>query len=132
MIPKRTWFNNVRTSIDRSAWGKLRIQVYDQVDYTCECCNIDCILRIRTSYKGCDYENKVVVTPTRDSRFNGEKELSEWNTIQIEAHERWSFDYKNKIQKLERIVALCHRCHTATHLGLARVKGLGQLAKKHL
>ena len=37
---------------------------------------------------------------------------------------------RTKIQKLERIVALCHRCHTATHVGLACVKGLGQLAKK--
>ena len=72
-----------------------------------------------------------MVIPARDSKFNGDKVLSEWNTIQVEAPERWSFDYKNKIQKVERIVASCHRCHTATHLGLARVKGLGQLTQKH-
>ena len=130
MIPKGTWFNNVRTSIGRSSWDKLRKQIYDRVEYKCACCNIDC--RIRTSYTGCKHEHRVVVIPARDPKFIGEKVFVEWNTIQIDARERWSFDYKNKIQKLERIVALCHRCHTAAHVGLARVMGLGQLAKRHM
>ena len=33
---------------------------------------------------------------------------------------------------MERIVALCHRCHTATHLGHAGLNGLQQLALNHM
>lgn len=51
---------------------------------------------------------------------------------EIEAHERWSFNAAKKIQKLERIVALCPACHEVTHMGLAQVRGRGDIAKAHL
>jgi hypothetical protein len=50
----------------------------------------------------------------------------------IEAHERWDYDDKKLIQKLVRLVALCKKCHEATHMGLARVIGKGEKAKLHL
>ena len=102
---------------------------YERVDYECECCNTDC--RDRTPYKGSDYVDDVITAPSSD--FNGTVELIKWNTIQLEAHDRWSHDYDNMIQRLERIIiALCHRCHTATHLGLAGLRGVKLLAFKHM
>ncbi len=55
-----------------------------------------------------------------------------WNTLRVEAHERWSYNEQTKTQKLERIIALCHRCHTVTHHGLAGLRGLEKFANKHL
>jgi hypothetical protein len=51
---------------------------------------------------------------------------------QLEAHERWNYDENNKIQKLMRIVALCHQCHQSTHMGLAGILGKDEEAMKHL
>ncbi len=48
----------------------------------------------------------------------------------IEAHERWK--YENSVQTLMRLVALCRQCHRTTHIGKARLDGLGDKAKEHL
>ena len=32
----------------------------------------------------------------------------------------WSYDEVNHIQKLERILALCHNCHSVIHIGRTR------------
>ena len=37
LIPSTTWFNNVRSCVSRSSRDKLRKQVYERVDYECEC-----------------------------------------------------------------------------------------------
>lgn len=39
----------------------------------------------------------------------------------VECHEIWS--YKNKTQKLERLIALCPQCHQVQHAGLATIRG---------
>ena len=39
-------------------------------------------------------------------------------TDRLEAHERWSYDEANAVQKLEDIVSICHDCH---RLGTARL-----------
>jgi hypothetical protein len=54
------------------------------------------------------------------------------NNIQLEAHERWSYDEITYTQKLVRIIALCQQCHQTTHIGLAQIKGNGHEAKQHL
>lgn len=51
---------------------------------------------------------------------------------QLEAHERWNYDEENKIQKLTRIVSLCHQCHQSTHMGLAGILGKRNEAETHL
>lgn len=33
----------------------------------------------------------------------------------LEAHEKWSFDTKRHIQKLDDVLALCHECHAVIH-----------------
>lgn len=60
------------------------------------------------------------------------KDVVTWNTVGLEAHERWSYDKDTKVQKLERIIALCHRCHSLTHHGLAGLRGVHKFAEKHL
>jgi hypothetical protein len=50
----------------------------------------------------------------------------------VEAHERWVFNAANRVQRLDRIVALCPACHAATHFGLARIRGFEAEAIHHL
>ncbi|MBE7083579.1 MAG: hypothetical protein E7373_03135 [Clostridiales bacterium] len=40
----------------------------------------------------------------------------------LEAHERWSYDEKNGIQKLEDVVAVCKDCHSVMHIGHTQLK----------
>lgn len=41
----------------------------------------------------------------------------------VEAHEVWSYDDHRLIQRLERLICLCPRCHEVKHLGLALQSG---------
>jgi hypothetical protein len=50
----------------------------------------------------------------------------------IEAHERWDYNQKTHTQTLTRLIALCQNCHTATHFGLAQVRGVDAQALLHL
>jgi hypothetical protein len=50
----------------------------------------------------------------------------------LEAHERWTYDDKTKVQMLRRLICLCTDCHTATHFGLASVDGKAEDAFRHL
>jgi hypothetical protein len=52
--------------------------------------------------------------------------------IRLEAHERWHYDDKKKVQKLMRLVALCNTCHRSTHFGPASILGKREEATQHL
>jgi hypothetical protein len=41
----------------------------------------------------------------------------------VECHEVWAYDDEAKIQRLERLVALCPACHEVKHAGLASKRG---------
>ena len=43
----------------------------------------------------------------------------------LEAHERWSYDEKRALQKLETVVALCHNCHEVAHISRTQLVGRG-------
>lgn len=47
----------------------------------------------------------------------------------VECHERWDFS-GGKI-KLIGLIALCPSCHEVKHIGLAGVKGRGEIALRH-
>lgn len=49
----------------------------------------------------------------------------------LEAHERWSYDEKKKLQKLEDVIALCHACHAVKHISRAFLTGGGEDAAEH-
>ncbi len=50
----------------------------------------------------------------------------------LEVHERWTYDDKTRIQRLGRLICLCTDCHTATHYGLAGIRGKAGAARSHL
>lgn len=50
----------------------------------------------------------------------------------VECHEIWNYDDKKKIQKLERLIALCPNCHKVKHIGLTTMNGELDLAIRHL
>ena len=127
LIPKSSWCNNVRRMVSSSTWDKIRKKAYERVNYKCECCNYDC--KTKENYPSEYYENGEILS--HSSEFKPDVELRKWNRIQLEAHERWSYDEINNMQKIERIVALCHRCHSATHMGLASLRGVDVFAKKN-
>lgn len=49
----------------------------------------------------------------------------------LHAHERWSYDEKNAVQKLEDIIAVCPDCHAVIHIGYTQLKGDEEKAEKH-
>ncbi|HEY0003805.1 MAG TPA: HNH endonuclease [Pyrinomonadaceae bacterium] len=50
----------------------------------------------------------------------------------VECHEVFSYDDASRVQKLERLIALCPRCHEVKHIGLAGVRGRRREAVAHL
>jgi hypothetical protein len=54
------------------------------------------------------------------------------NKHPIECHEIWDYDETAGIQRLVRVAALCPACHEVKHIGLAGLKGRGEIATGHL
>lgn len=54
------------------------------------------------------------------------------NKWPVECHEVWTYDEEKKIQKLERLIALCPACHEVKHLGRAQKTGNYKSAIEHL
>jgi hypothetical protein len=102
LIPATSWFKNVRSEIPKKVWDSIRKSVYARANDTCEICGR---------------------TPAKK---NGDR---------IECHERWEYLPGPKpgtgIQRLKRFIALCSACHESTHMGLAEVRGRGEIAKAH-
>ena len=102
LIPETSWFNNVRSKIPKIVWDSIRHHVYARAQNTCEVCG------------------------RKPSKRPGD-----W----IECHERWEYspgpNSQTGIQTLKRFIALCTACHEATHMGLANVRGRGEIAKAH-
>ena len=48
-------------------------------------------------------------------RANGKCMICGKKTDRLEAHEKWSFNVKTRVQKLEDVLALCHDCHAVIH-----------------
>lgn len=49
----------------------------------------------------------------------------------LEAHEKWSYDEENAVQKLEDVLALCHNCHEVKHIARTQLMGRGMEAMEH-
>ena len=50
----------------------------------------------------------------------------------VECHEIWHYDDQQYAQTLLGLIALCPACHEVKHMGLANVKGRGDIAARHL
>jgi hypothetical protein len=50
----------------------------------------------------------------------------------VECHEVWEYNETTAVQRLVRMIALCPACHEVKHMGLAGIKGRGEIAAAHL
>ena len=65
------------------------------------------------------------------ARANGRCMICGRQASRLEAHERWSYDEQNSVQKLEDVVAICHACHSVIHIGRTQLIGQEDRAIKH-
>ena len=49
----------------------------------------------------------------------------------LEAHEVWSYNEKNAVQKLEDVISVCPDCHSSIHIGRTQLKGNAEKAEDH-
>lgn len=64
-------------------------------------------------------------------RSGGKCAICGAKTNRLEAHERWSYDEQNCVQKLEDIIAVCKDCHSVIHIGRTQLLGDELRAEKH-
>lgn len=62
---------------------------------------------------------------------NGRCMICGKKTVRLDAHERWSYDEKNAVQKLEDVIAVCKDCHSVIHIGFTQLKGDEERAERH-
>jgi hypothetical protein len=102
-VPTSCWFTNARTCISGRDWDRVRRMVNDRAERRCEAC---------------------AAAPDRN------------NGCWLEVHERWEYllDPGQPVgtQVLRRLICLCTACHTATHFGLAQLRGRADEAFAHL
>jgi hypothetical protein len=91
---------------------------------------------VRSCVRNCDWD---ILRKKVYERVDNKCECCHYNPANkealngsLEAHERWSYNKSTGVQKLMRLIALCKKCHLATHIGLADLRGLGDMARLHL
>lgn len=65
------------------------------------------------------------------ARANGRCEVCGKKTDRLDAHEVWSYDEDNGVQKLENVIAVCKSCHNVFHINRSYLLGLGERAEDH-
>lgn len=50
----------------------------------------------------------------------------------VECHEIWEYDDEQHTQSLLGLTAICPACHEVKHIGLANIRGRGDIAARHL
>lgn len=97
-------------------------------------------LRFELVPDGCWYSNLRTILSKKQWDFLREdaKKRSDYKCAicgrqskRLEAHEVWSYDEKNAIQKLEDVIAICHDCHSVIHIGRTQLVGDIERAEKH-
>ncbi len=89
---------------------------------------------------GCWYSNLRSILSAKEWNFlkseakeraGGKCMICGKKTDRLDAHERWSYDIENGVQKLEDIIAVCKDCHSVIHIGYTQLKGNEERAEKH-
>ncbi len=89
---------------------------------------------------GCWYFNLRSLLSTRQwnaikkftrEKYNGKCAICGRETKLLHSHERWSYDLKNGVQKLDDIIAVCKDCHSVIHIGRTQLKGDIVRAENH-
>lgn len=64
-------------------------------------------------------------------KANGKCMICGKQTTRLEAHERWSYNEKEGIIKLEEVVSICRDCHEVIHINRTFLRGNEEKAEKH-
>lgn len=72
-----------------------------------------------------------VVRKDAYARANGRCMICGAKTVRLEAHERWTYDEENAVQKLSDVVAVCRACHEVIHIGRTQLMGREREAEEH-
>ena len=64
-------------------------------------------------------------------RANHKCQICGFETDDLDAHEVWEFDIKNRTQTLKDIIVTCGKCHGVKHLRNSQRLGYGEEAKQH-
>ena len=65
------------------------------------------------------------------ARANGKCMICGQPSKRLEAHEKWSYDEENAVQKLETVIAVCKSCHEVIHIGRTSLLGGEERASEH-
>ena len=75
---------------------------------------------LRSMLKPKDWD---MVRKSTYSEANGKCMICGRPSKRLEAHEQWSYDLETETQKLERVIAVCHDCHSVIHIGRTQLMG---------
>lgn len=64
-------------------------------------------------------------------KANHRCQICGYETDDLDAHEVWEFDIKNKTQTLKDIIGICSRCHGVKHIRNSQRLGYEKEAKQH-
>lgn len=64
-------------------------------------------------------------------KANHRCQICGFETDDLDAHEVWEFDIKNKTQTLKNIIGICSKCHGVKHIRNSKRLGHEEDAKKH-
>lgn len=64
-------------------------------------------------------------------KANHKCQICGYETDDLDAHEVWEFNIKNKTQILIDIIGICGRCHGVVHMRNSQRLGFGENAKRH-
>ena len=65
------------------------------------------------------------------ARAGGKCMICGASSVRLEAHEQWSYDERNCVQKLENVIAVCRACHEVIHIGRTQLAGREREASAH-
>lgn len=74
--------------------------------------------------------NKIKKIVFKKANYKCEICNGQGNKHPVECHEIW--DYKDGIQKLKGLIALCPKCHMVKHYGYTQIRGLEHVAIAHI
>ncbi|WP_205326739.1 hypothetical protein [Glycomyces sp. YM15] len=104
VLPENVWGSNLRGTLPRADWDRLRIPVCEAAGMRCEVCG----------------------QPGYDPQTGRPR--------RPDCHELWHFEVTSAsaVQRLARLIALCPDCHRVQHIGLANLRGELHLVKMQL
>ncbi|GFH41405.1 hypothetical protein [Pseudolactococcus insecticola] len=106
MIPKSSWYNNVRAAVDDVQWELVKELAVSRAHYRCEYCG-----------QSPNYPRKIYLEAHELFDFTERT----GNSGQIVRN-----------QTLTRIACICTECHQSIHFGKANVDGIADKALNHL